>query len=81
MTDHKPLPVSGYVGQNDDKIALVNKNKELEERCLRVFDDLAKLPNTDKRWLAIGRTEIEKGWMAVNRSIFQPVRIRLPEDE
>lgn len=81
MTDHKPLPVSGYVSQNDEKIRLVNRNKEIEERSLRILDELALLPGVDKRWLAIGRTAIENGFMAVNRAIFQPIRVRLLEDE
>jgi hypothetical protein len=33
------------------------------------------------RWLAIGKTDIEKGFMAVNRSVFRPSRVALPEDE
>lgn len=80
MTDHKPLPVAGYVAQGDEKIALVNRNKEIEERALRILDELANLPSVDKRWLAIGRTDLEKAFMSINRSIFQPVRVRLPED-
>jgi hypothetical protein len=53
----------------------------LEERVLRAIDALVSNPLTDKRWLAIGRTNIEQGFMAVNRSIFQPSRVKLPDDE
>ena len=80
MSDHKGLPVAGYQPQTDDKIAIVNFNKELEERALRQLDVLAKTPGVDGRWLAIGRTAIENGFMAVNRAVFQPARINLPED-
>lgn len=31
--DHKGLPVAGYKAQSEDKVALVNRNKEIEERC------------------------------------------------
>lgn len=31
------------------------------------------------RWLALGKTDLEKAFMAVNRSIFRPARIELPE--
>jgi hypothetical protein len=79
--DHKPLPVSGYQGQSDEKVQLVNRNKRAEERCLRILDELAQRNDIDKRWLAIGRTQMEQGFMAVNRSIFQPGRIDLPEDK
>ena len=74
------LPVAGYRAQWPEAVARVNANKEIEERVLRILDELALLPEVDKRWLAIGRTQIEKGFMAVNRAVFQPGRIRLPGD-
>lgn len=76
---NKALPVSGYRAQSDDRVALVNANKEIEERVLRILDDLKAAPDVDGRWLAIGRTAIEQGFMAVNRAIFQPSRVGLPE--
>jgi hypothetical protein len=77
MSEHQGLPVSGYRPQSTAAVDLVNANKELEERCLRVLDTL-KTMAVDQRWLAIGRTHFEEGWMAVNRSIFQPDRAKLP---
>jgi hypothetical protein len=74
------LPVEGYKPQTSDSVALVNANKQIEERVLRILDDLGNNPEIDKRWLAIGRTAIENGFMAVNRSIFKPGRAKLPED-
>lgn len=76
---HKPLPVSGYKPQDASRVQLVNINKDLEERLLRFLDVLAGDPEVDKRWLAIGRTEIEQGFMAVNRAIFRPGRISLTD--
>ena len=78
---HSGLPVSGYRAQSDDKVALVNANKDIEERVLRILDDLKASPGVDGRWLAIGRTSIEQGFMAVNRAVFQPSRASLPEDK
>lgn len=80
MTKHSGLPVAGYRPQNDVALALVNANKRSEEALLRTLDELAARPDIDKRWLAIGRTAIEQGFMAVNRAIFQPERIALPSD-
>lgn len=74
------LPVSGYQALWPQAVERVNVNKEIEERVLRILDELALLPEVDKRWLSIGRTDIEKGFMAVNRAVFQPGRIRLPGD-
>lgn len=80
MTAHSGLPVSGYKPQTDEKVATVNANKEIEERVLRLLDALVTVEGVDKRWLAIGRTAIEQGFMAVNRAVFQPSRVDLPED-
>lgn len=83
MADHTGLPVSGYQPQSDAKVAFVNENKAVEERVLRQFDKVAislKPGEVDQRWYAIGRTAIEQGFMALNRAVFQPQRISLPED-
>lgn len=37
--------------------------------------------DADKRWLAVARTHFQEGFMALNRAVFQPQRIKLPEDE
>ena len=77
MSDHKGLPVAGYREQSQANVALVNGNKELEEMVLRQLDEMAAKPDVDKRWLAIGRTHIEQGFMAANRAVFKPERIQL----
>ena len=88
MTEHNGLPVAGYQPQQARSILLVNRNKHLEEQVLRILDELAMMHgpdapanphvmHLDHRWLAIGRTAIEQGFMAVNRSIFRPSRVAL----
>ena len=80
MTDHKGLPVKGYTNQPTEKVDMVNQNKLAEEAILRDIDLYATFPDIDPRWLAIARTHIEQGFMALNRAIFKPERIKLPED-
>lgn len=77
---HQGLPVSGYAPQSDANVERVNLNKRIEEQTLRLLDVLAQQPDIDKRWLAIGRTSIEQGFMAVNRAVFQPGRVKLEGD-
>lgn len=77
---HSGLPVAGYKPQSEQSVELVNCMKVTEEVVLRHLDDLAAMPDVDKRWLAIGRTQIEQGFMAVNRSIFKPGRVQLSKD-
>lgn len=79
MTQHSGLPVAGYRPQGEEAVSKVNGLKQMEERVLRALDALASDPDTDKRWLAIGRTSIEQGFMAANRSIFKPARVELVE--
>jgi len=91
--DHKGLPVHGYVPQSDAKVALVNEFKQDEERLLRKIDRMQGIVDDpmsiavaeqfayDQRWLAIARTGFEQAFMALNRAVFRPQRIKLPEDD
>ena len=74
------MNIKGYTPQPQSKQDMVNQHKEMEERILRHFDKLKGLMLCDPRWLQIARTHIEEGFMALNRSVFQPQRIELPED-
>lgn len=80
MTEHNGLPVSGYVPQTDDKVAVVNVNKALEERVLRQLDALRANPAYDQRMVSLAFTGIQEAFMWANRAVFQPTRISLPED-
>jgi hypothetical protein len=79
MTEHAGLPVAGYQPQSDDKVQTVNRAKELEERVLRHLDNL-KDTVADQRMVAIARTGIQEAFMWANRAVFQPGRVKLPED-
>jgi len=72
------MSVKGYTTLSEAQIGLVNRNKEIEEQVLRILDALDGMSPDfiDARWLAIGRTNIEQGFMAVNRSIFKPERLQ-----
>lgn len=86
---HSGLPVAGYTTQPADRVDLVNQNKEIEERVMRQIDRLAgKSPSGtldssefDQRMVALARTKAQEAFMWLNRAVFQPQRIALPEDE
>lgn len=80
MIEHSGLPVHGYKSQSERNVGIVNANKIHEEEMLRVIDGLAKLDGVDQRWLAIGRTNLEQAFMAINRAVFRPGRVSLPSD-
>ncbi len=90
--EHAGLPVAGYKPQSAEKLAVVNTNKILEERCLRQIDlmrsqrgdallvsDVTRCPH-DARMIALAQTKIQEGFMWLNRAVMQPDRIKLPED-
>lgn len=80
MTEHRGLPVKGYVGQSDEKVALVNENKILEEQILRQLDRMRNMGTAiDQRMVSIAFTGIQEACMWMNRAVFQPTRIELDE--
>jgi hypothetical protein len=81
MSEHACLPVAGYQPQSADTVAAVNANKLREERLLRALDACLGDTTIDQRWLAVARTHFEQGFMALNRSVFRPGRVALPEDD
>lgn len=80
MAEHNGLPVSGYKPQSDDKVAVVNVNKALEERVLRQLDAMKGNIAYDQRMVSIAYTGIQEAFMWANRAVFQPGRVMLPED-
>lgn len=81
MTEVPGLPVAGYKKtQSQEAIDLVNRFKQDEERLLRKLDRLKDDKAYDQRWLAIGRTQLEEAFMFINRAVFVPGRVMLPED-
>ena len=77
---HVGLPVAGYRPQETPAVDLVNVHKQLEELLLRHLDFLKANSDIDQRWLAIGWTHIEQGFMAVNRAVLKPSRVKLKGD-
>lgn len=75
------LPVPGYRPQNDVAIDRVKRNKYTEEELLRLMDSWRSDPTIEQRWLAIARTQLEQGFMALNRAVFSPERAKLPDDK
>jgi len=78
---HQGLPVSGYLPQGADKVAVVNANKLLEEQCIRAAEAIQKREDCDPRMAALAITGLQQAFMWLNRAVFQPARIKLPEDK
>lgn len=64
--------VKGYQPQNDEKVDLVNKFKDHEEKLGQLYKEALKSGIADPRMLAIGKTQAQQSYMWLNRAIFQP---------
>lgn len=72
------LPVHGYKPQNEAALALVNQNKLLEELVIRQIEKHKALgQDLDQRMVAIAFTQIQDGFMFLNRAVFKPGRVDL----
>jgi len=77
--------ITGYRQLSEAEVALMNEGKALAEACgvyiakLREHADIARsnkepmrAPPLDQRWISIGATDLQRGFMAVIRGIAQP---------
>lgn len=70
--------ITGYRQLSETEAALMNEGKALAEQVAVYIDKLRKLTpeNTDtpldQRWISIGVTDLQKGFMAVIRGIARP---------
>ena len=71
-TFYDPPPIQGYKAMSQAQVDLVNTVKRAEQTVLAMLRNLADDADIDPRWYAIGKTDLEKGFMAVCRSIARP---------
>ena len=64
--------IAGYRDLSVEEIALMNEIKALASAVGEAVERVAKAPGIDGRWVAVGKTDLQKGFMAVIRGIAQP---------
>jgi hypothetical protein len=69
---HTPPLIQGYTELSQASVDLINVVKRAEQTVLQIVRDLNDDADIDPRWLAIGKTDLEKGFMAICRSIARP---------
>lgn len=69
--DNQHQKIKGYRDLNQEEIDLMNEGKALSVKVGEFCDKLGKTP-VDQRWLAIARTELQKSFMFLIRSIAKP---------
>lgn len=70
--DNQHKHIKGYRDLSKEEIDAMNECKELSEKCGELVEKLQAMESTDKRWVAIGTTDIQKGFMSIIRSIAKP---------
>jgi hypothetical protein len=83
MSDKIKEKIAGHRPLSAEEIGVINIMKALEAKLISMLLDMASDPDMeiDKRWLNIGRTQLEQAFMAINRSIAKPVPITMAEAE
>ena len=79
--------ITGYRQLSEAEVALMNEGKALAEQCGAYIAKLRGMPSAsapvqiessdtrvalDQRWVSIGATDLQRGFMAVIRGIAQP---------
>ena len=70
--DNQHKLIKGYSDLSADEIALMNECKELAVKTGELIEKLKATPNLDQRWISIGTTDLQKGFMSISRGIAQP---------
>lgn len=64
--------IKGYRNLTQAELDLMNEGKDLAVQCGAFIDKLQGAVDSDKRWVAIGRTHLQEGFMAAIRAIAKP---------
>lgn len=72
MVDNQHQKIKGYRDLSQAEIDLMNVCKEAAVQVGMVLAHVEASPDTDMRWAAIAKTDLQKGFMALIRSIAKP---------
>lgn len=71
MKDQHTL-IKGYCDLSAEEIALMNEVKAKAAEVGELMEKLRARRDLDQRWISIGITDLQKGFMCVIRGIAQP---------
>ena len=61
--------ITGYCELNEAEIKAMNAIKELAEAVGVLVEELQSEPGSDQRWVSIGQTNLQLGFMALTRAV------------
>lgn len=70
--DNQHKHITGYRDLSAEEIALMNEVKAKAQEVGALVEKLKASPGLDQRWVSIGCTELQQGFMALTRAVAQP---------
>jgi hypothetical protein len=70
--DNQHRKINGYRELDEHEIALMNEIKAAGAQLGALVEKLSTNGTADPRWVAIGATDLQKGLMALTRSVAKP---------
>ena len=64
--------IKGYRDLSQAEIDLMNKVKQKAEEVGILLEEMQANKDLDQRWVAIAKTDLQKGFMAAVRAVAQP---------
>jgi len=64
--------IKGYRDLSQEEIDLMNEGKALAQQCGDFIAKLEAIESTDKRNVALGKTNLQQGFMWAIRAVAQP---------
>lgn len=73
--------ILGYRELTTEELTKINQIKQLGDEMQKLIDHLENIPGhtesrigltVDKRWVSIGKTHLQQGFMALTRSVAKP---------
>lgn len=64
--------ITGYRELEQYEIDAMNAVKEMAKQVGELLEKLESTSGLDQRWIAIGKTNLQQGFMALTRAIAQP---------
>jgi len=72
VVDNQHKKITGYRDLTEFEIGAMNDCKLIAVQVGILCDKVAGMDGNDKRWSAIAKTDLQKGFMALIRSIAKP---------
>jgi len=70
--DNQHQKIQGYRDLSQEEIDLINEGKALAQQCGDFIAKLEAIESTDKRNVALGKTNLQQGFMWSIRAVAQP---------